>query len=162
MPKNRTTQAVLRATSPFGRFLDQLLKTGSHPRYPQGTPVVPVPDDDLRRPDGTLKGSGFFGALLRPDGGVMSEYSVANSEQLRGPKGEYLDYPSLVPTLTAEEVMSILADKPLSPAILQKAEAFALQRQRAGRPIFADPGEEDIQQYPQLRRAIAIPMRSAR
>ena len=153
-PTQRAIMAVDRA------FFDQLMRRGSHVQYPVDTPVIPIPESDLRRPDGTMKGNGFLGALLRPDGGVMSEYSVANSEQLRGPKGEYLDYPSLVPTLTAEEVMSILADKPLSPAILQKAEAFALQRRQAGLPVFAKPGEENIRQYPQIKRAIGIPVRS--
>src|SRR4051812_18252920 len=31
------------------------------------------------RPDGTKKGKGFLGPLKRPDGMVMSEYSIADS-----------------------------------------------------------------------------------
>lgn len=156
-----TQRAIMAMDRPF---FDQLMRRGSHPNYPVGTPVYSIPLEQAYRPDGTLKGSGFFGALLRPDNtGVMSEYSVADSEQLRGPHGEWLDYPTLVPTLTADEIAQILTTqegKRLSPEIYNKAEAFALARKRAGLPLFAQPSEENIQQFPQFKRAIAIPVRS--
>lgn len=97
---------------------------------------------------------------MRPDNSaVMSEYSIADSERLKDPQGNYMDYPSLVPTLTKDEVMAILTNPeghPLPSSIYQKAEAFALQRRRQGKPMFAQPGEENQSLYPELRRAISI------
>ncbi len=108
------------------------------------------------REDGTAKGQGFLGDLVRPDGtGYMSEYSVADSEDLKNPDGSYMDYPSMVPTLTAEEIDQILGNKegaPLSDSIIDKATAHAKQRLAAGRPVFADPGEQHPEYYPQFAR----------
>lgn len=113
------------------------------------------------RPDGTPKGTGFLGVLQRSDGGVMTEYSIADSEnpKLRGPKGEYLDYPTLVPTLTREEVRTVLGLKegqPVPESIKQKAEAHALARIDAGKSPFAQPGEQQAL-YPDIARARGVP-----
>lgn len=107
------------------------------------------------RPDGTPKGDGFLGALERPDGGVMSEFSVADSEQLRDARGGYLDYPTLVPTLNDAEVSFLLnmrdGDR-IPSSIYQKAEAFAIARKKAGKPVFAGPGEQRYDVAPDFRR----------
>lgn len=106
------------------------------------------------RADGTAKGDGFFGALRRPDGGVMTEYSV--SADLKNADGTPLDFPTLVPTLTAPEVQSLLTAKegdPIDPAIVRKAQAYAQDRIRAGKPVWAQPGEQQPQLYPQFKRA---------
>lgn len=108
------------------------------------------------RPDGTKKGHGFLGVLLRPDGRVASEYSIADSERIKDAKGNYLDYPSLVPTLTQQEVQTILTlreGEPVPEAIKRKAEAFALARLKAGKPLFAQAGEENERLHPHIRRA---------
>lgn len=109
------------------------------------------------RPDGSRKGLGFLGVLERPDRGVMSEFSVADSENpaLHGPKGEYLDYPSLVPTLTQGEVSYLLNMREgdtIPQSIYQKAEAFALQRKAQGKPVFAQEGEQSYSTLPMFRR----------
>lgn len=109
------------------------------------------------RPDGTQKGNGFLGVLQRPDKtAVMSEYSIADSEKLKDAKGNYLDYPSLVPTLSKDEVNFILNHKegqPFPQAIKNKAEAFALERQKAGKPLFAQVGEANENLYPEIPRS---------
>ncbi len=118
-------------------------------------PVYKEQDWDTR-PDGTRKGLGFLGALVRPDGGVMSEFSLADSEHLKDAQGQYMDYPSLVPTLTPAEIRFLLNAKEgtkIPDSIYEKAEAFALQRQQAGLPLFAEPSEAQEWLYPEFRRA---------
>lgn len=109
-----------------------------------------------KRPDGSTKGNGFLGALLRPDGGVMSEFSVADSEHLKDAHGNYLDYPTLVPTLTDQEIRFLLTMKEgmrIPDSIYRKAEAHALDRVSKGLPVFAQPGEENETLYPAIARA---------
>jgi hypothetical protein len=93
------------------------------------------------RPDKTKKGLGYFGELERPDGtGVMTEYSIGVPIN-----GEEMDVPTLVPTLTPDEIRLILhlqegEDMPRS--IVHKAIDHAHQRLSEGKPIFAT--EEDL------------------
>lgn len=93
------------------------------------------------RPDKTKKGLGYFGELERPDGtGVMTEYSIGVPIH-----GEEMDVPTLVPTLTPDEIRLILhmqdgEDMPRS--IVHKAIDHAHQRLSEGKPIFAT--EEDL------------------
>ncbi len=122
----------------------------------QAAPPTPPTAPFGLRPDGTPKGNGFLGALKLGDSGdVASEYSIADSEHLKDAKGNYLDYPTLVPTLTKAEVVAVLqAAKnhtrvPVS--VARKAEAFALSRKAKGLPLFAQPGEQQAL-YPELAR----------
>lgn len=93
------------------------------------------------RPDKTKKGLGYFGELERPDGtGVMTEYSIGVPIN-----GKEMDVPTLVPTLTPDEIRLILhmqegEDMPRS--IVHKAIDHAHQRLSEGKPIFAT--EEDL------------------
>jgi hypothetical protein len=93
------------------------------------------------RPDKTKKGLGYFGELERPDGtGVMTEYSIGVPIN-----GEEMDVPTLIPTLTLDEIRLILhlqegEDMPRS--IVHKAIDHAHQRLSEGKPIFAT--EEDL------------------
>ena len=93
------------------------------------------------RPDKTKKGLGYFGELERPDGtGVMTEYSIGVPIH-----GEEMDVPTLIPTLTPDEIRLILhmqdgEDMPRS--IVHKAIDHAHQRLSEGKPIFAT--EEDL------------------
>jgi len=91
------------------------------------------------RPDGTPKGRGFFGALKRPDGGVMTEYSIGVNID-----GRDLEIPTLVPTLTKSErdLLLRLPDGELPPRSIQdKAIQFARKRLSEGKPVFAEPNE---------------------
>lgn len=86
------------------------------------------------RADGTPKGRGFLGELKRPDGNVSTEISVG--VQINGKE---TDIPTLVPTLTKDEIQSLLnGDKP-SDAIVQKAVDHAKMRISQGKSVFADP-----------------------
>lgn len=88
-----------------------------------------------KRPDGTAKGMGFLGLLKTPDGKVASEYSVG--VQIGGKE---MDIPTLVPTLTRPEVEQVLQGK-VSDAVVRKAQAFAEQRIKEGKPVFATAAE---------------------
>lgn len=102
------------------------------------------------------KGLGFLGPLQRPDGSVMSEFSTGVEID-----GKEVQIPSIVPTLSREEVQSLLTAKegePLPAAVVQKATAFAKQRIAEGRSPFAGPGEQDGR-YPELARASSPPRR---
>lgn len=93
-----------------------------------------------KRPDGTDKGKGFLGVLQRPDGGVMTEYSVGVTIN-----GKQMDVPTLVPTLTKAEVKTLLNAKDgerIPDTIVKKAADFARQRIADGKPVFAQDGEQ--------------------
>jgi hypothetical protein len=135
-----------------------------------GLPPPPEGDQSFFREDGTQKGEGFFGNLRLPTG-VASEFSIADSEKIKDKAGKYLDYPSLVPTLTVDEVKAVMAaaadptgKTKIPGSVYTKAEAFALERQKAGLPFFAQPGEANTTVYPELERLAAgrtrIPLRS--
>lgn len=100
-----------------------------------------------KRPDGSTKGKGFLGVFKLPNGEAASEYSIADSEKLKDAKGNYLDYPSLVPTLTKDELRQALdaANRGVQPpdSVKIKAEAYALERKKAGKPLFANDGEQN-------------------
>ena len=91
------------------------------------------------------KGKGFFGLLATPSGAYASEYSIESDGR---------EMPTLVPTLTADEVQSVLNGQ-LTPQIIEKARAFAQQRQSAGKNAFAQPNEL---RYPDPRAAVAQAM----
>jgi hypothetical protein len=104
------------------------------------------------RADASLKGNGFLGVMKRPDGGVMSEYSIPMDEE----NGDYRDIPSFVPTLSKKEVQHLLSmndGDPFPQSVAKKAVAFAKQREKAGLPFFAQNGEEDLTIHPDLPRA---------
>lgn len=95
------------------------------------------------RADGSKKGDGYFGLLTRPDGRVSSEISYGTTDVT----GQEMEIPLLVPTLTAQEVQTLLkADlskpKMVPPAIVAKAVDFAKQRVAAGKSPFAQAGEQ--------------------
>ena len=100
-----------------------------------------VPAPDMLRPDGTEKGQGFLGPLSVPGGNkVATEYSVGVNID-----GKEMDVPSLVPTLTPQEVQQVLvaASKNEHPpeAVIEKARQFAEQRIKEGKPVFAQSSE---------------------
>lgn len=104
------------------------------------------------RPDGTPKGEGFLGSIKRPDGPkVMSEYSVGSPDVT----GKEMDYPSMVPTLNRQELMSILNSQDgvaLPDSVYQKAADFARSRVAAGKSVFAGPGEAQYHIFPDIKR----------
>ncbi len=90
-----------------------------------------------RREDGTKKGTGFLGALRRPDGRVSSELSIGTNFDGK----EYL-IPSLVPTLTKAEIDSLLKGGPISDEIFGKAVTHARERLGQGKSPLLEEGEQ--------------------
>ncbi|MFA6051571.1 MAG: transglycosylase SLT domain-containing protein [Methylobacter sp.] len=88
------------------------------------------------RPDGTPKGTGYLGELKRPDGGVMTEYSIGvkiNDKEM--------DIPTIVPTLSKDEVNHLLNTKEgdkLPDSIVQKAVDHAESRIKQGLSVWHD------------------------
>jgi hypothetical protein len=95
-----------------------------------------------QRPDGSQKGSGYFGVLKRPDGGVSTEISIGV-----GLNGKETDIPLIVPTLTKQELNMLLKmplGKGFNPpeSIIKKAVDHAQNRIQAGKSPFAGPDEQ--------------------
>jgi len=88
------------------------------------------------RKDGTYKGAGWLGPLERPDGYVMTEYSIEPTID-----GKKVLIPSIVPTLTKAEIQELLTmtnDKEFPEAIKQKAIEHAKKRIAQGKSPFID------------------------
>jgi hypothetical protein len=91
------------------------------------------------RVDGTAKGNGFFGPLLRPDGSISGELSFGFDY---GDKNHLA--PLLVPTLNRDEIDHLLGGNPPTREIYDKAIQHAIERMRVGKPLFAAPNEVAI------------------
>ena len=100
-----------------------------------------------QRADGTPKGLGFFGKLrlggpLQDTDGVATEYSIGVDFE-----GVETQIPSLVPTLTKDELDLMTNDiipngKQVPDSIMQKAIEFARTRISQGKSPFAEAGEQ--------------------
>lgn len=133
----------------------RLLSMGEQP--PDASNAVQH-DPSWYRSNGTLKGQGFLGPLQNSDGQTVSEYSMADSNKLRDPKGDVYpgdhgneSYPSIVPGMTAVELNSVLNGK-IPASLADKATQFALSRRAAGQPLYAQKGEQDYNYLPEFRR----------
>lgn len=94
----------------------------------------------LRHDGKTYKGSGWLGELKTANGGVATEYSIGVNID-----GREVDIPSLVPTLTKDEVSQMVNDiipnnKPVPGAIVKKAADFAKMRIGNGMSVWANDG----------------------
>ena len=100
------------------------------------------------RPDGTRKGDGFLGGQKMTDGSgkVMTEYSTGTTDVT----GEEMDIPTLVPTLTKEELTLLLAGKQPTKEIFRKAVAHARKRLSEGKSVFAEKGEDVQSRQPKI------------
>lgn len=114
----------------------------------------------LRNDGKTFKGSGWLGELKTSDGGVATEYS-AQSDAVKV-DGRRIDFPSLVPTLTPEEVKTMTDDvipnhKAAPEGIMQKAVDHALLRLGQGASVWANDGNPPAADRPayMAQRAIA-------
>lgn len=99
--------------------------------------------DESLRLDGTTKSMmGFLGPmsqLTSLDTGqrpppTMTEFSIG------APNTPYLFRPSLVPTLTQDEILQIRLGN-ITPEIQRKSLEHALNRRGFGRPVFFDDSE---------------------
>jgi hypothetical protein len=97
--------------------------------------ILDMDDPSMYRPDGSRKMRGYLGMLDVGDGRMASEYSVGVNIN-----GKEMDVPSLVPTLTLEEVKQVLEAArtntfPPQP-IIEKAAAHAKERLKSGKSPF--------------------------
>lgn len=99
------------------------------------------PNTSNMRPDGTAKGNGYLGVLKASDGSDVTEYSMSTGDVKL--KGKEIDFPTIVPTLTKEEVNLMLTDiipnnKRIPDAIANKAIDHAKKRIKEGKSVFAN------------------------
>lgn len=92
-----------------------------------------------KRADGTEKGTGFFGELKMKDGSgsVATEISIGVNFG-----GKETQIPTLVPTLSKDEVDHLLKGLPPTPEIVQKAVDHAKARIAQGKSPFANDGQQ--------------------
>ena len=96
------------------------------------------------RKDGTAKGNGYLGVLKASDGSDVTEFSMSSGDVKV--KGKEIDFPTIVPTLTKEEVNLMLTDiipnnKRIPDAIANKAIDHAKKRIKEGKSVFADTAD---------------------
>jgi len=93
-----------------------------------------------KRQDGTNKGKGYFGELPNPNGGISTELSVTV-----GDKGNEKSIPLIVPTLTKDELDTIISIRPgdkLPSNLVDKAITHAKVRESQGKSPYASIGEK--------------------
>lgn len=93
-----------------------------------------------QRGDGTNKGRGYFGPLSRKDGAISTELSIGTNID-----GKEQEIPLLVPTLTQDEIGTVLnskSPKDIPRGIIQKAQDHASMRIKSGKSPFAGMGED--------------------
>lgn len=90
-----------------------------------------------KRPDGTPKGTGFFGEIPHP-----TKPGVFSTELTIGVHidGKPQNIPLIVPTLTREELNAVMIGKE-DDRIVQKAVDHAKQRLKQGRSPYAEQNE---------------------
>lgn len=87
------------------------------------------------RPNGTEKGKGYFGELPMRDGsGKVATEMTAQADV----NGESLEFPLIVPTLTEQELDSLLRGEKPTKGIYDKAIDHALSRKKQGMSVYAD------------------------
>lgn len=91
------------------------------------------------RADGSPKGNGFLGPQKTPDGRVMTEYTIGVKID-----GKETEIPTLVPTLTKEELGELVKTGKVTDAVADKAIAHAKERMAQGKSVFADSGSKTI------------------
>lgn len=82
------------------------------------------------------KGPGFLGTLQRPDGMVSTELSIGVNFG-----GKEIEIPSLVPTLSKQEIDHLLNGKEPTKSIITKAIDHARKRINEGKSPFAQVSE---------------------
>jgi hypothetical protein len=97
-----------------------------------------------KRPDGSEKSMGYLGPLKNANGSISTELSIGVKI-----KGKEMDIPTLVPTLTRQEVNTVLNLKEgekMPESIVQKAVEHAQMRIADGKSPFADDKDGPKQQ----------------
>jgi len=116
-------------------FSDDINEEMNYPVFPEGSSMKPFSDDIKTRE----KGPGFLGTLKRPDGYISTELSIEV-----GIDGKEIEIPSLVPTLTQNEIDHLLKGNKPTKQIIDKAVKHALKRINDGKSPFAQRGEQNL------------------
>lgn len=87
-----------------------------------------------KRADGSQKGLGYFGLIGRPAGQYSSELSVGVNLGNRE-----MEIPSIVPTLSHDELNHLIGGGEPTTAIMNKAVQYARLRMQQNKPVFATP-----------------------
>lgn len=100
----------------------------------------PATPDYGKRPDGSKKGKGWLGAIDLGDGNVATEYTTQVDEVKIN--GKSIDFPTLVPTLTPEEIemmKQVITSKGKIPdQVMRKAIDHARKQIAANKSVFAE------------------------
>lgn len=90
------------------------------------------------RKDGTQKGNGFLGVRKMTDGSNrdMTEFSYGFEVD-----GKEIEMPTLIPTLTTDELNHLLSGKKATPEILRKAYEHGVGRIKEGKSPFIQDDE---------------------
>jgi len=106
-------------------------------------PIVlqPIRNNYGKRPDGSDKGDGWLGPIDLGDGNVATEYTTqSDAVKLNGKR---IDFPTLVPTLTPDEVnvmkKTIIDQGDIPESIMQKAIDHAKKQLESGKSVFMQP-----------------------
>lgn len=97
------------------------------------------------REDGTPKGIGYFGEIQRPGGDISTELSI-------GVDGR--EMPSLVPTLSRQEIAHLAGGGEMTDPIVDKAVAHARDRYAIGKSPFAGDNEPNTVNMQMLRQGM--------
>lgn len=108
--------------------------------------AIPSPRPDEIREDQTLKAQGYFGPVRHASGASSTELSIGYGEPTSRAYTHKSDrlYPSMVPTLTRDELDAVVGGGEWPESVYDKAQAYGEQRLAQGKSPFAKPGE----QYP--------------
>lgn len=106
-------------------------------------PIVlqPIRNNYGKRQDGSDKGEGWLGPIDLGNGNVATEYT--NQSQSVLVDGKQIDFPTLIPTLTKDELEEMrkimAAGKDVPGPIMQKAVDHALKQLAEGKSVFMQP-----------------------
>jgi hypothetical protein len=89
-----------------------------------------------KRADGSEKGSGFFGELKRPDGGISTELSIGV-----GLGDKEIEIPLLTPNQSKSDIEFLLGGGAATKEMVDRAVQHAIPRLRKGLSPFAQPNE---------------------
>ena len=94
----------------------------------------------------STKGQGFFGPVGHASGKMSTELSLGAGQRTSRAFTHKSDrlYPSMVPTLTPQELDTVVSSDEFPESVYTKARQYAEERLAQGKNPFAQPGE----QYP--------------
>lgn len=152
---NFSTKGALTEGYSHSEILEHLSQKETLESTQREFPITPiVPKDYGLRADGTPKGPGFLGELKRPDGKVSTELSIGVRGRFSSfePHGEGhmlerdIEIPSLIPTLSQDEINYLLKGGKPTKEIVDKAIAHANKRMAQRKSPFKEWGEGEPSQ----------------